>query len=231
VNGAELVSWTQAGQEEPSICHLSPWRKLLERNLDLSTVRPLSTDVPYPHLFCTLPSFPRRLFLGLCLPTSYMLTKPWSAREHKAEWGWGTGVAVHRRLGTEGQSICTLDAQYSQAEQWMHSVTNGGSFAQCPLSPRAHLHYLFTARGNSGPQWNCNEYTYCGGTIGSSLYGHSQEEDRSPCRLSSDLWVQKCSCAMAEQAVSQTHTSPAPELCIPRMAATLTPKIFFLHNL
>lgn len=37
--------------------------------------------------------------------------------------------------------------------QWMHSVTNAGSLAQCPLCPRAHLYYLFSARGNSGPQW------------------------------------------------------------------------------
>lgn len=38
MNGAELVSWTQAGQAEPRICHLSPSRELLGRNLDLSTL-------------------------------------------------------------------------------------------------------------------------------------------------------------------------------------------------
>lgn len=99
-----------------------------------------------------------------------------------------------------------------------------------PLSQSSSPLHLLSQR-QLRPSVNFNEYTYCGGTMESSLYRQSQEEAWGPCSSSSDLlWAQKRSCAVAEQAVK-----PKPALLQPLswalMAATLTLKIFLLHNL
>lgn len=96
-----------------------------------------------------------------------------------------------------------------------------------PLSQSSSLLPLFSQR-QLRPSVNFNEYTYCGGTMESSLYRQSQEEAWGPCSSSSDLlWAQKCFCAVAEQAVKPKTVLLQPLSSTP-MAATLTLKIFLL---
>lgn len=87
-----------------------------EKSLGLQhSVRLHSTHVPYPHLFYTLPSFPRRPLPGPCLSSSY--------REHK-EWGWVP----------EFQSTSVWELKVKAFASWMHRtlrLTNN----ECTQSP------------------------------------------------------------------------------------------------